>query len=107
MRTLNMTLARHNELKAHYNGKATGIQQELKDAGFDLKRDYSMSHDKATGDLIFIQTEPIQGTITAMKVDPEVKWTENFAHPKEKKPISKVDLAKKKLALIQKRKGKK
>ena len=82
-----MTLARHNQLKAHFGGKATGIQQELKDAGFDIERDYATSRDIATGDLVFMQAEK------AVLID--------------KKPvsISKADLVKKKLDLIRKKKA--
>lgn len=53
-----MTLARHNQLKAHFGGKAIGIQAELKKAGFDVSRHYPVIRDKDTGDLIFTQAEP-------------------------------------------------
>jgi len=59
MKTFRMTLARHNELKAHYRGKATGIQNELRDAGgFNINKDWSMGIEKETGDFIFMQAEP-------------------------------------------------
>ena len=58
MLKLRMTLAEHNALKAHFGGKATGIQAELKKAGFDVERHYPVIRDKDTGDLIFTQAKP-------------------------------------------------
>ena len=57
MKQLTMSLSRHTHLKRMYNGNSTGIHNVLKDAVFDIEKDYSVGQDKDTGDMIFMQAE--------------------------------------------------
>ena len=81
---LKMTLARHNELKSHYRGKATGIHKELENAGFNMKRDWSVGVEKETGDFIFMQAEP-KKVKKPVKAKPKVKPKPVFFKKKGKK----------------------
>lgn len=83
---LNMTLARHNELKARFNGKSKGIHNDLKIAGFDIKRDWSVGQDKETGNFIFMQADPIPEEKNPVKVSmSKTKKKAGISSKKDKK----------------------